>query len=840
VRFRFNALAVAFAVLLAGAPGWPSGLVLADPISVPPANVTVAGTIAAADGRPIGGAKVELRGNGPAKVATSAADGTFYLTAVVPGTYTISATAHGYEPVGGRTVDVKSDGTTTLELALQRQQASSLTVIGSVRANGSQTISTAPAPTVDISTKAYAQEGETRTSDILSNQLSTTVYPIIGGGLNAPAVVALRGPDPSETLVDIDGHQVNNGNTGDFDLSLLDPADLQSVQVLYGIAPSSLFGPNTLGGAVNIRTLEPTTQPQFLERFTAGSYGTFGETLQATGTQDRLGYAFSIHRLTSAGELQNFEIPTSTFGSPAAPIGNDLDATSTIAKLRYSLGNGNGFVGFTFRDQAVQRDISATLSSFQAADPSSSTPATFQNFSGSAVDSTNRAYGVDLQLPLGRPGADGIVPTTLIFRHQSALTNQSVTGPGAGISPYLFNDSDSVLDDTLELDHTLPRGTLSLRYALTNEHLYTTFIPGIDFADADLREPANGTADQLLSSIRQVNDYAIPGIPGSTSQALAQTERSLGVRYAVDPTSKLHYTFATYFSNYSSFGRSIDPRFGFVWTPAAGSAFRASVGSTFQSPQLPTFITPPTLPAPEDGLINIGNPKATAEHATSYDLGYEHLLHAFALPVHLSADVYRTDLHNGVAQFLGTPANGGTSCTDATPCLTFPVNVTQEVYQGLEVRADVQLTAQSALQASYDIDSVYTQHYPTAAADNVPIGEQALGVPLHKVLLTYTRDPGLRGLAYYAGFQYEGTYNELNLGPFATLRAGFTYHMRTFDIGVYGTNLTNVYDFKLAQVNGGLLYGGLPANACQGCGPEPSIGFPLAGRQITLSIAHHM
>jgi len=140
------------------------------------------------------------------------------------------------------------------------------------------------------------------------------VIPIIGGGLNAPAVVALRGPDPSETLVAVDGHLVNNGSTGDFDLSLLDPADLQSLQVVYGIAPSSLFGPNTLGGALNVLTLEPTAQPHTLLRFTGGSYDTFGTTLDTTGTTNRLGYAFSYHRVTSAASS-----PTMRSRPPTAP-----------------------------------------------------------------------------------------------------------------------------------------------------------------------------------------------------------------------------------------------------------------------------------------------------------------------------------------------------------------------------------------------------------------------------------------------------------------------------------------------------------------------------------------
>jgi outer membrane cobalamin receptor len=739
----------------------------------------------------------------------------------------VSVRAGGYTPLSGQTIDIKPGTRDALAVVLPVDQVSSLTQIGRVTANGAQTLSTTAAPTIDIAAQPYAQAGVTSVSSILANQLSTTVYPILGGGLNAPAVVALRGPDPSETLVDVDGHQVNNGSTGDFDLSLLDPADVQSVQVIYGIAPSALYGPNTLGGALNVRTLEPTDTPHTLERFTTGSYGTNGETLQATGTTDHIGYAFSYHRLTSAGELNDDLIPTSD-GTGVAPVSNALDATSLIGKLRYAFDGGAGFVGLTFRDQSVYRDLSATLSSEQT--PANGAPgpgSLWSNFSGTNVNSSNIAYDLDMQVPLGRVNAGGAPATTAIFRHQTSTVFQIVNGPGAGTSPYLYNDHDAVSDDTLEIDHALPHGSLSLKYALTNEGLLTDFIPGVIFAD----DVAVAPATDVESAARVIQDATTATNPGASTQFLSQTERSLGLQYTIDPTSKLHYAFAAYQSNYSTFGRSLDPRFGFVWTPTANSAYRVSVGSTFQSPQLPTFIVPPVLPAPVDGYISMGNPNATAEHATSYDVGASHLFDGTAR-LRVNLDLYRTDLHNGVATFFpATQCVQGIDYGANPPCLSFPVNVTREVYQGVELRTSMYLSARTLLEANYDIDSVYTQNYPATAADDVPLYEQSLGVPLHKISLTVTHDAG-HGLAYSAGAYYEGSYNELNLPAYITLRAGVTWHLRNLDLGLYGTNLGNVYDFKFTQTGGGIPYGGITD-------VQPTDALPLAGRQITFSITHH-
>jgi outer membrane cobalamin receptor len=806
----------------------------------------VSGTVTSGEGSPVGGALVNLSGNGAPRTALSDAHGKFELQTVSAGTYTLSVTARGYTPLSGRTIQVDANLPTVLQLVLSRAQAASLTVIGEVRANGGTVLSTASAPVVQINAPTYAAQGVPSVGDILQNQMSTTVVPVLGGGLNAPLVVALRGPDPSETLVDVDGHQINNGNTGDFDLSLLDPADLQSVEVVYGIAPSSLFGPNTLGGALNVRTLEPTTTDQTLVRFSAGSFNTFLQTIQATGSDNRWGYAFSLHRMTSGGQLDDYAFPyvneAGTKIAGYAPIGNDMWASSAIAKLRYSFSNG-GFIGVTFRDQSVNRDLSAVLS---AGPPPGGPVADYENFSGTSTSSTNAAYDLDLQLPLGSSNANKAAPVTMTFRHQTAITNQSVNGPGTATSPYLYNDRDLTTDNTLEFDRTYSNGSLAFKFALSNESLAVNdYIPGVIYADvvrADM-PPVESALWDAPSSVDFDRPDAVVQAPGPTMEQLAQTQRWVGGRYELDPTAKIHYQFAAYYSDYSSFGHSLDPRFGFVWTPNADTAFRTSVGSTFQSPQLPTFIIPNPLPPPaptdEGNYVSIGNRNATAERSTEYDLGFEHFFRIPRHPAHISLDVYRTDLHNGVATyFSGTPCVPPYAKYKGNyPCLSYPVNDTREVYQGLEINGDLGLASHTTLHAAFDADSVYTQSVPLNSLDGVVLYEQSLGVPLHKLNLTVEHDNST--LSYYAGMLYEGNYNELNLPPFATVRAGVTWHVHGFDVGLYGENLTNAYDFLTTRANDGVPYGAynqVDRNLI--LGTTPTDALPLAGRQLRIVLTH--
>lgn len=788
----------------------------------------LAGTIVGQDGTPIVGAVITLSGNGRPIVLRSDKNGKFSLPSVAAGTFTVTATARGYNPIDPRTIEFTSDAPNDIALVLPRAQASSLATIGSVRANGRQSLSTSPGQTNDISTGQYAARGVTRTSDILQSELSTTVQPVIGGGLNAPAAVSLRGPDPSETLVEIDGHAVNNGATGDFDFSLLDPADLQSVQVVYGIGPSSLFGPNTLGGALNVRTLEPTPQKHFLERFTAGTFDTDTGTLQATGTEGRLGYALSFHRVASGGQLDDY-----TIAGTKTTVGNGLDASSTIAKLRYSLFNGAGFVGISLRDQSVFRDLSATTSSYDV------DAKTYSDSAGSAMTANNFAYGLDAQAPLGRANRDGVYGTTAIFRYQTSFAKQNVTGPAAGSSPYLFDNRDLIGDTTLEFDRVMPHGTLALKLDSTQENLNTGIVTGTSFADTG----SIAVGATAAASVARLEDgdtggggaVGLGGIALISQEALGQSQRSIGLRYTDDPTSKLHYSLATYVSDYSTFGHSTDPRFGFTWTPTGDTVARFSVGTSFESPQLLSLVVPAasTLYTPTNGYIAIGNPNLRAEHATEYDAGYEHRFDIPGHALHLGLDLYRTNLRDGVSEFLpSTPcaSNAPPVALRYATCVSYPINIARGVYEGVELHGDLQLAPQTVVHASYGVNSVFNESAPVA--DNIVPGQQNLGVPLHKGALTIARNPREYGFGAYASVLYEGNYNELNTGAYATLGAGVTLHTRQLDFGLSGTNLTDTNDFKFTRVNGGSTYGSLGA-------PISTSAIPLPGTQFVFSIAHH-
>lgn len=586
-------------------------------------TVALSGRVLSGDGAAVVGAIVTLRGNTDERTTHTDENGRFTLPRLARGSYAVHVVASGYEPLSSQTIGVRS-ATEFLTLILARS-SSSLITIGRVQTSGGDAISTSSAPSTTIDSQRYAQLGYSRVSDVLQDDISTTLVHPLGGSTILPTSVALRGPDPTETLVDVDGHQVNNGNTGDFDLSLLDPADYGSIELVKGISPSSLVGPDTIDGAINIRTLDPTENAHGLLRLTGGSFNSFGETLQATGTYDRLGYAVSLHRTTTAGEV-NQPIFDRTAGT-TAQVGSAVDGSTALGKLRFAFGRrGGGYAEFSFHDQSQFRDFSAALSSVPSADaatpPATSPLEVLDGLEGTALAAHNSGYGLDVRTSLGTPDANGVARTSALFRHYTSFVSESVTGPAAATSPYLYGTRDVVGDDSLELDHQFSHATLAFQFGIRNENLATDFMNGVVNDQSVARR-----AGEDLSTHRFLFDAApaVSNGSGFSQLGLAQTQRSAVLRYTYDPTASLHVTAATYYSNYSIFGTSLDPRFGLTFDPDSRSVVRFSVGTTFQAPQLPELYVPPVLPQSVGGYVSTGNPNLKPDYATEYGLGAEHI-----------------------------------------------------------------------------------------------------------------------------------------------------------------------------------------------------------------------
>lgn len=106
------------------------------------------------------------------------------------------------------------------------------------------------------------------------------------GGPQSLTVVRIRGAESNQTLVLIDGVEVNQVGDGSFDFSNLLVDDIAQIEVIRG-PQSGLYSSGAIGGVINILTNGGKGPLTFRARGEGGSFGTWNGTASVSGGTDR-------------------------------------------------------------------------------------------------------------------------------------------------------------------------------------------------------------------------------------------------------------------------------------------------------------------------------------------------------------------------------------------------------------------------------------------------------------------------------------------------------------------------------------------------------------------------
>lgn len=155
------------------------------------------------------------------------------------------------------------------------------------------------------------------------------------GGPGQDTSVFIRGADPGETLVLLDGVRLNDPSTTDGEAVLGDLLvnDIQRIEVLRG-PQSTLYGSDAMGGIVNIITQRGGAQP-FAAHLDAegGSYATWRINGTAYGTVGPLDYGAGVNDYSTSGISAAADAPANL-----EPDG-DHDFAATL-NTRLHVGDG--------------------------------------------------------------------------------------------------------------------------------------------------------------------------------------------------------------------------------------------------------------------------------------------------------------------------------------------------------------------------------------------------------------------------------------------------------------------------------------------------------------------
>lgn len=801
----------------------------------------ITGHVHTPSGAPIASAQIALTGGQNKTVATDS-KGNFAIS-VPPGEYALTASARGYSTVSVNLAMLVDD--TPVDVVMEPADSPKLRTIGQVTVNGGYTLQRNTIPEMDVTRAQMDALNYTNVLSGLQELPSVIVTHPDAGAPTAPGVVSLRGPDPSEALVTLDGQTLNDGNTGDFDLSQFPVAAFNSINVTEGLGPADNVGSNTFGGAVNFVSLRPTQQDHANFSAGIGSFGTSNMWLNTTGTMGRLGYALAGAIFNQAGQVNQYTKVYSANNVPICP-GNVPSASGNCATwalthLGSSIASRAGLVNLDYNfseraDAGVRiftmgnfRDESSALNGYAANPYEPCDPTAVQaNCNYQTGFTTDKNPIVGLQTGSGNAiytqsvrAYDGYSRSVLgsgelLADLYASDNNIDLSGGTGAISPYDVSHADKRYNEQLSWGRTFDASEFAFGGYLRQESLTGLGI----------------------------------------TQTLSQAIDSYFIKGAQQIGNNLRLSANVSDSNYTTFGNSVDWRFGASVNAGPSTVLRASVGTGFRAPLLieryyfPEVVTPsgkvepnPGLPPPDSNCVvnGQGNPNEKAEHATAYELGGSHLFSSNSL---IDVSIYRTNLRDTIENFYPFGA-----CSSKNGFLyEIPINIGNAVYEGAEARFKQLFPRQHlAIVLSYGLNVAYpfalgpSISNPTSGGSLVA-NEQFLGVPQQQGSATFAWAE--HGFHAATAFTFAGNNNPLGQAPFTTTDVAFGYNYQGhLDLTASATNIFNSVSGPFTNYLAGTPYRGLyttgagpSAMSFMGAYPTDQLNILPASFQLTLTV----
>jgi iron complex outermembrane receptor protein len=168
----------------------------------------------------------------------------------------------------------------------------------------------------------------------LTKSLSYTTGTYVSTGSKNEASLQIRGLSSSKIALLYDGIPIYEPYFGSFDLNSIVAEEVESIKVLKG-ATSVLYGPNVMGGAVNVLTKRPDKDTASV----VSSYGSFDDVgVAATGTARR--GKFGMLGSFSYNSSDDFQYKNDD-GERVTRLNSDFDTKNITGKLYYYPGESS-------------------------------------------------------------------------------------------------------------------------------------------------------------------------------------------------------------------------------------------------------------------------------------------------------------------------------------------------------------------------------------------------------------------------------------------------------------------------------------------------------------------
>lgn len=157
------------------------------------------------------------------------------------------------------------------------------------------------------------------------------------GSYRSNSSIFMRGASNSQTIVLIDGVRIGSATSGGASFENLPLARIERIEILRGAA-SALYGPDAVGGVIQIFTREPADGLALSASAGFGSDGQRQADASVRGSTGAIGYSLGVSREKARG-ISSISNPASTSFNPDA---DGFTSTSVDAKLTARINREHG------------------------------------------------------------------------------------------------------------------------------------------------------------------------------------------------------------------------------------------------------------------------------------------------------------------------------------------------------------------------------------------------------------------------------------------------------------------------------------------------------------------
>lgn len=172
--------------------------------------------------------------------------------------------------------------------------------------------------------------GQSSLRDVLAQQPGVQL--VSSGSYRSNTSIFLRGATTAQTIVMIDGIRVGSATSGGAALENIPLDRIERIEILRGAA-SALYGPDAVGGVIQIFTREPTDMLALQASAGAGTDGQQQVAASVRGSDGALGYSLGVSREKASGISVSVNPALSGYNADADGFDTASADARFIAKL---------------------------------------------------------------------------------------------------------------------------------------------------------------------------------------------------------------------------------------------------------------------------------------------------------------------------------------------------------------------------------------------------------------------------------------------------------------------------------------------------------------------------